>query len=183
MPVKRFIHITYFVRRSAVFGLSVFLLAACSSSRKGNHETGGKADASLQKKYAGILEVSPKDVTNAMLYSFVDKWMNTAYSYGGQSEKGIDCSGFTQKLYDAVYKKKLPRTSDAQYKSLGRHHTKKQLEEGDLVFFTTISGKKISHVGVYLQNDRFVNATNSGVAISDMNTKYWAERYVGGGSP
>jgi cell wall-associated NlpC family hydrolase len=161
----------------------MLMLAACSSSKKGKHETAGTVSPSLQKKYAAILEVSPRDVMNTVLYGFVDKWMSTAYSYGGQSEKGIDCSGFTQKLYDAVYKTKLPRTSDDQYKALKQHHTKKQLEEGDLVFFTTVKGKKISHVGVYLQNNRFVNATNSGVAISDMTTKYWAERYVGGGSP
>jgi lipoprotein Spr len=166
------------------FSFPALVLLACGSSKKSSKaETGSSLQPSLQKKYASILEVSPKDVTNTVLYSFVDKWMNTAYSYGGQSEKGIDCSGFTQKLYDAVYKKKLPRTSDDQYRSLARHHTTRQLEEGDLVFFTTVKGKKISHVGVYLQNNRFVNATNSGVAISDMNMKYWAERYVGGGSP
>ena len=135
----------------------------------------------MQKKYASLLGVSPGSITNNTLYSFIDKWLNTAYQYGGQNAKGVDCSGFTQMLFGAVYKKKLPRTSEAQYAAIASFTNKKDLTEGDLVFFTTLKGKKISHVGIYLQNNWFVNATNKGVAITDMGIKYWSEKFVGAG--
>ncbi len=127
------------------------------------------------------MEVAPSKITNKTLYTFIDKWLNTRYQYGAQQNSGIDCSGFTQLLYDAVYRKKLARNSQAQYDASKHINSRKNLEEGDLVFFATGSGKKISHVGVFLQNDRFVNATSKGVIISDMNLKYWADRFVGGG--
>ena len=129
------------------------------------------------------MQVKPHEITNKTLYTFIDKWLGTKYQYGSQQNTGIDCSGFTQLLYDAVYKKKLARNSQAQYEASKRISSRKNLEEGDLVFFTTTNGKKISHVGVYLQNDRFVNATSKGVIISDMNLKYWADRFVAGGKP
>ncbi|CAN5398474.1 hypothetical protein BH10BAC3_BH10BAC3_21450 [soil metagenome] len=129
------------------------------------------------------MEIPANKITNKALYTFIDKWLGTKYQYGSQQNTGIDCSGFTQLLYDAVYKKKLARNSQAQYDASKHISSGKNLEEGDLVFFATGSGKKISHVGVFLQNDRFVNATSKGVIISDMNLKYWADRFVAGGKP
>lgn len=129
------------------------------------------------------MEVPPNKITNKILYTFIDKWLGTKYQYGAQQNTGIDCSGFTQLLYDAVYKKKLGRNSQVQYDASKHISSRKNLEEGDLVFFATGSGKKIAHVGVFLQNDRFVNATSKGVIISDMNLKYWADRFVAGGKP
>ncbi len=129
------------------------------------------------------MDVPPKSITNKALYEFIDKWLGTKYQYGAQQNTGIDCSGFTQLLYDAVYNKKISRSSEQQYNASKKIDSRNNLQEGDLVFFTTINGKKISHVGVYLQNDRFINATNKGVLISDMNLKYWADRFVAGGKP
>jgi murein DD-endopeptidase / murein LD-carboxypeptidase len=52
------------------------------------------------------------------------------------------------------------------------------LKEGDLVFFNTTGG--VSHVGVYLQNNKFVHAsTSGGVMISDLDESYWAKRFIG----
>lgn len=129
------------------------------------------------------MDVPAGKITNKTLYAFIDKWLNTKYQYGAQQNTGIDCSGFTQLLYEAVYGRKISRNSQAQYDASKPIGSKNKLEEGDLVFFTTTSSKKISHVGVYLQNDRFVNATSKGVIISDMNLKYWADRFVSGGKP
>jgi lipoprotein Spr len=55
-----------------------------------------------------------------------------------------------------------------------------ELKEGDLIFFNTRGG--ISHVGVYLQNNKFVHAsTSGGVVISDIFDEYWARKFVGVG--
>jgi cell wall-associated NlpC family hydrolase len=158
------------------------VFAACSSTRR-NSSNQEKPSSALQKKYATLMDVPPKSITNKALYEFIDKWLGTKYQYGAQQNTGIDCSGFTQLLYDAVYNKKISRSSEQQYNASKKIDSRNNLQEGDLVFFTTINGKKISHVGVYLQNDRFINATNKGVLISDMNLKYWADRFVAGGKP
>lgn len=127
------------------------------------------------------LNVSPSQITDQKLYLFVEKWLNTKYKYGSQSSNGIDCSGFTQILYEEVYKKKLPRTSQDQYKAITQFKRRRNLEEGDLVFFHTMAGKRISHVGIFLQNNKFISATNSGVLIADLDMEYWDKRYIDGG--
>jgi lipoprotein Spr len=165
----------------AIAFMFLFLLS-CSASKNSN-SSGDLPATSLQKKYAGLLDVSAQKITNKSLYAFIDKWLNTKYKYGAQQNTGIDCSGFSQLLYDAVFQKKISRSSLQQFNDSKHIASRKNLQEGDLVFFTTVAGKKISHVGVYLQNDRFVNATNQGVIISDMNLKYWSERFVAGGKP
>ncbi len=171
-----------FVFRPLLWLIVLFVLQSCASGKKTTPaSTSDKPSTSLQKKYAALLGVQQGNITNNALYLFVDKWLNTSYQYGGQNDKGIDCSGFTKMLFDAVYKKKLPRTSEAQYASISAFTNTRNLVEGDLVFFTTIKGKKISHVGVYLQNNRFISATNKGVLIYDMGIKYWSEKFVGAG--
>jgi lipoprotein Spr len=168
--------------------VALLSLASCSGRKaartnsSSNTSSKGDASVSIQKKYAELLGVSASNIRNNALYAFIDRWMDTKYKYGSQGSKGFDCSGFTQQLYDEVYKIKLPRSSQDQYKAIANFHRKKHLEEGDLVFFATNGGRKITHVGVYLQNNKFINATTSkGVVISDMTTAYWDDRYIDGG--
>ena len=96
--------------------------------------------------------------------------------------EGIDCSAFTCQLYTDVYHvSQLPRMSADQYKAT-RRIPKKDLREGDLVFFHTLGkGHKVTHVGVYLYNNRFVHASIAGVQISDLGEGYYRQHYVGAG--
>ena len=118
---------------------------------------------------------------NMGLYSFIEDWYGTPYRFGGTSKSGIDCSAFVRALYDSVYSLGLNRTSRDQFAETVRLKDKKELQEGDLVFFK-IRTKAISHVGVYLANGKFVHASSSrGVTISDLNDRYWVRYYAGGG--
>jgi cell wall-associated NlpC family hydrolase len=76
----------------------------------------------------------------------------------------------------------LPRKSEDQYLTCTKIK-KKKLRQGDLVFFKTRGSKGgISHVGVYLCNNKFVHAaTSSGVMISDLDEDYYKARFVGAG--
>ncbi len=140
----------------------------------------GSASTALKKKYAGQLGVTTNAISNVKLYTFVDQWMGVKYRYGGMSRSGVDCSGFSNLLYKEVYHKQLKRTTRdiaSTCKSVG----KSNLREGDLVFFH-ISGKKNSHMGVYLQNGKFVHASSSrGVVISDLNNPYYKKYFANGG--
>ena len=134
----------------------------------------------LQFKYAILLDASVERLTNILLLQNIDHWWGTHYSYGGNTEAGIDCSAFTQIMLRDVYKTGIPRTARAQYDNSSRI-AMQELEQGDLIFFQTI-GRDISHVGIYLTNNKFVHAaTSGGVMISDLNEAYWRNRYKGAG--
>ena len=62
-----------------------------------------------------------------------------------------------------------------------RHIKKNKLKPGDLVFFKT-RGRNVSHVGIYLGNNKFAHAsTSNGVVISDLEENYYAKRFAKGG--
>ncbi|SFV28257.1 NlpC/P60 family protein [Thermoflavifilum thermophilum] len=138
--------------------------------------------AGLQEKFARILHVTPAMISNIALYRFIDTWLGTPYKYGGDDEQGIDCSAFVQRLYDEVYHIHLDRTALGLYRIMDLIRNQADLREGDLVFFHTGHGKHINHVGVYLQNRYFVQAsTSNGVIISNLDEPYWKQHYAAGG--
>jgi cell wall-associated NlpC family hydrolase len=154
----------------------IFILFSCG----GNKKAVQKKDNQLINKYATLLQVPKSEVTNMKLYSFIDAWYGVRYAYGGMSKSGVDCSGFSNLLYQQVYGKKIPRTTRELSKTINKVG-KKKLKEGDLVFFN-IAKKKNSHVGVYLRNNRFVHAsTSKGVIISNLENPYYRKSYSKGG--
>lgn len=101
---------------------------------------------------------------------------------GGSTDNCIDCSAFVQVMYRDVYQVALPRTAQEQY-GVSELIERDELKEGDLVFFHTRGRKNsITHVGIYLQNNKFVHAsTSNGVSISDLDESYWKPKFRGGG--
>lgn len=186
--------------RVLTYLIIIILATACGNSRKAanNWQTivVSTADSSnrtlaalspdqrLRVKYAAWLKTDPDSLKNMTLYQFIDKWMKTPYRWGGTDEKGIDCSAFMQRLLQDVYNIPVPRTSVEQFftKNIEPFHDGHYFAEGDLVFFATIPGKPVSHVGFYLQNRVFVNASSSqGVSLANLDDPYWKKRYVAAG--
>lgn len=136
----------------------------------------------LQQKYAGLLNVDPQLLTDAGtvdLLEQIDDWYGTRYKYGGTGKSGIDCSAFTQTIYSSVFGMSIPRTASEQFRSAKIISTT-ELQQGDLVFFNTTGG--VSHVGIYLTNNKFVHASSTGgVKISDLFEAYYLRRYLGAG--
>lgn len=146
-----------------------------SSYRESNAEN----LSALQVKYAVLLNTPAEEVKNPKMFEFIDDWYGTPYRLGGTTKKGVDCSAFSQFLFTSVYGLSIPRTAREQY-NLTNRISRTELKEGDLIFFNTRGG--VSHVGVYLQNNRFVHAsTSGGVMISDIFDEYWVKRFVGVG--
>lgn len=142
-----------------------------------------RSDSLLQVKYAGYLQVPADSIVNLKLYRFIDEWLHTPYQWGGTTKRGIDCSALMQRLLAEVYDIYIPRTSYQQYftDNVERFARWESLAEGDLIFFKTIPGNPITHVGLYLGNGRFVNAASRGVTIESLRKPYWAARYVASG--
>lgn len=135
----------------------------------------------LRVRFANMLKVAPQILTNTHLYQFIDSWLGTPYRLGGTTRKGIDCSAFVQQLYTNVFSTNLVRTAFEQFGMAHRLFSNDSLREGDLVFFRTVSSR-ISHVGVYITNNRFVHScTSKGVTVSSLDEKYWSKTYAGAG--
>lgn len=109
------------------------------------------------------------------LYAQYSQWRNTKYQLGGLGRNGIDCSGLVHVTFKTKLGIVLPRSTEFQAE-LGQDIDKNQLRAGDLVFFKTgITGR---HVGVYLEDGRFLHAsTKQGVIISRLSEPYWKSTY------
>lgn len=134
--------------------------------------------SSLQLKYALLLDVDVEQAVELNVFKVIDEWMGTRYRLGGTTKDGIDCSALMQTLFSSLYGVTLPRTAKEQYK-FSQRISRTELKEGDLVFFNTIGG--VSHVGMYLQNNKFVHASTNGVTISDLYDEYWSRKFIGVG--
>jgi uncharacterized protein YgiM (DUF1202 family) len=102
------------------------------------------------------------------LVQYALQFVGNRYVWGGESlTKGVDCSGFTMKIYEkfGIY---LPHSSRAQ-PSYGTKIKASEAQPGDLFFYG--SGKSISHVGIYIGDGKIVHASNKrdGIKISNCN--------------
>ena len=132
----------------------------------------------LQLKYALLLDMEVEEVRNLGMFKIIDEWFGTRYKLGGTTKFGIDCSALMQIFYASLYGLSIPRTAREQY-GFSKKISRTEIREGDLVFFNTIGG--VSHVGMYLQNNKFVHASKNGVTISDLYEDYWLKHFVGAG--
>lgn len=99
------------------------------------------------------------------------------YRYGGVTPKGFDCSGFVHYAYRKAGIT-IPRTTKDQYRTSQRLPIE-QARSGDLLFFK-INSRKLSHVGLYAGNGRFIHASTTQNSVSDasLNDPYWQERLI-----
>ncbi|WP_157858143.1 C40 family peptidase [Pelodictyon luteolum] len=112
-------------------------------------------------------------------FSDIRQFFGIRYRFGGQSTAGFDCSGFVRFMYDRGFNTKLPRTS-SEMAGIGRKVERSELKPGDLVFFQTRGGKRISHVGIFVGNDTFVHSSVSkGITEDRLQQKYYDKRFAG----
>lgn len=168
----------------AIFTASLTIISCGSSkSAASKSKTTTKSTAktvnlrSLDSNFTGKISSSIKSVLKD-----AEKYLGTPYKYAGNTPEGFDCSGFTVKVFEENHLK-LPRRS-ADQADFGKTIDIKDTKPGDLLFFATSGGTKVSHVGIVhsIENDgevKFIHAsTSKGVIISSLNEKYWNKAFL-----
>jgi cell wall-associated NlpC family hydrolase len=131
-------------------------------SSKGNEDISVEASTAKEKTLMEII-----------------KYLNTPYKFGGNSKKGIDCSAFTQTIYNNAISINLLRSAREQY-TQGISIDKTQLQFGDLVFFNTRRRVRPGHVGIYIGDNLFAHASSKhGVIVSSLDHEYYTRTYMG----
>jgi len=166
--------------------------------RFGDFPTREEARDRAEKLVAtGIIDtyyiVSPEDYAAAKARIYGDSELRTGlvetaesfiglpYRWAGSSaEEGFDCSGLTVAVYQ-LNGLNLPRTSRDQFR-VGTSVPRETLSKGDLVFFAISGGRKVSHVGIYLGDGRFIHSPGRGkaVRVDSLSDAYYTDRFMGG---
>jgi peptidoglycan endopeptidase LytE len=109
----------------------------------------------------------------------VKTFLGVPYRLGGSTLKGIDCSAFVKKTFE-IFNVQLPRTAREQL-SIGKKVERKELEEGDLIFFKTHRANN-AHVGIYIGNNEFVHASyrSKEVRVDNLDAPYFNQRFIKG---
>jgi cell wall-associated NlpC family hydrolase len=107
------------------------------------------------------------------------------YVYGGHNPAtGFDCSGFVRYVFAHAIGMRLPTNSASQFLA-GLRVKRADMKPGDLVFFHTHGKRRISHVGIYISDGRFIHSPSKGksVQISSLDEAYWARHFAGAKRP
>lgn len=119
---------------------------------------------------------------NAEIIAEARRHMGTPYRWGGESTRGFDCSGFVRYVFRQAEGINLPRTSREQAK-VGKPVKRDELRPGDIITFATSGGSRVSHVGVYIGDNKFIHSSSSRGVRIDTLTGYYAKRFVSARRP
>jgi len=159
------------VCRTGMLLVLVLLVAACSGTRE-------RPDYSNTPASVG----SPQGQIAAQVAAQIAlQQVGVPYRYGGQSPSGFDCSGLVHYSYRQAGKA-VPRTT-AQLWSGTTPVASPEMQVGDVLFFS-IEGK-MSHVGLYLGDGRFVHAPSSGstVSVASLSSAFYRDALIRAGRP
>jgi hypothetical protein len=128
-------------------------------------------------------DIAPKTGFNRIRDEIVGRarrYIGIPYKWGGNSpNEGFDCSGLTRAVYQ-LSGLDLPRSSKDQF-AMGTEVKLKNLRKGDLVFFSSPGGTKISHVGIYIGDNKFIHAPGKDqtIQIDSLSNSYFRSCFQG----
>lgn len=153
-----------------------------------------EASTNLQPQIVQAVEApaeqpAPVDTVNLVekIKTEAVKYVGVPYVTGGTTTRGFDCSGFTQRVFKDVGIN-LPRVSSSQAKidsmdSFKEDTTtiknKADIQAGDLIFFSNSPGR-VSHVGIALEDNKYIHASvsNRSITIANRSGSYYNNKFT-----
>lgn len=117
------------------------------------------------------------DWSETRLQNVISSLIGIPYQYGGTTPEGFDCSGFTMYVMDQLGVK-LPRTSEEQF-LVGSPVEQEDLQIGDLLFFDSYGLGKVTHVSIYIGNNKIVHSASTEVVVDDASWFFQHYPYYG----
>ena len=163
--------------------IAVLGIVSCGTRKTGR--TSSKYDSRTITRLSNQFGLRITTADNLSLYDACSGWLGVKYRNGGNTKKGVDCSGLVSILYRQVYGISLERNSAAILQRNCVPVNRNNLREGDLVFFRTLGSAQSripTHVGIYLKNGKFIHAsTSKGVIVSSLSEPYYVRTWITGG--
>lgn len=103
------------------------------------------------------IEITTQNNIRKSIISSAIQFLNSPYLWGGKTNFGIDCSGFTQVVYK-INNINLPRDASVQVNQGETINIIQDVKAGDLAFFDNSEGN-ITHVGIFIDNNRIIHAS------------------------
>jgi lipoprotein Spr len=126
------------------------------------------------RKQMSLNSLSESQIRKSLLEEY-RSWKGTPHRMGGNTKKGVDCSGFVHQVYKRALKMEVPRSTKLLMRA-GVRINKKELKPGDMVTFRPPTFPR--HVGIYVGGNKFIHASKSqGVTMTDLNNAYWKKCY------
>ena len=179
-----FLFLTIMKNILILFAASVFLYSCGTAHPVRISKTTTYKKPSAGTKHANVKVSSDRNNNTQAgnILSDAEKYLGAPYKPGGMTSSGFDCSGFVNTVF-AENDIKLTRRSSDQAKE-GREVSIREVKHGDLLFFATAGGKRVSHVGIVhtITDDgeiKFIHAsTSKGVIISSLDETYWDKAFL-----
>lgn len=167
---------------------SLLLTAACATHQSSSLSAG--QDGHRQSLQTMPVTGAPADEMNRLVSrsQMADDVLlramaqiGTPYRWGGSSpQTGFDCSGLIGYVFHHSMNIKLPRSTTQMMQVKAPVIERNRLRTGDIVFFATSGGRRVSHAGIYVGDNRFVHAPSTGgkVRIDSLTSPYWSKAYL-----
>ncbi|MCV2504010.1 MAG: C40 family peptidase [Neisseriaceae bacterium] len=138
-----------------------------------------KSSSTTQNANTMLNKVDNKKQADDLLMNAMGM-LGVNYKWGGDNPKsGMDCSGFIQYVFKTTQDVYIPRTARMMSQQ-GIPVARNNLQPGDLIFFATGKSRAVTHVGVYIGDDKFIHTPRTGksVEIRPLSNKYWTKAYL-----
>lgn len=166
---------------------ALLLTAACASQQTtDNRAQPGHAKQQMTKPANMPVEgevnalISRSQMADDVLLQAMAQ-IGVPYRWGGSSpQTGFDCSGLIGYVFNNSMNIKLPRSTTEMMRLKAPVIERSRLRSGDIVFFATSGGRRVSHAGIYVGDNRFIHAPSSGgkVRIDSLDMPYWNKAYL-----
>jgi len=165
--------------------VTLLCFTSCGSSKRAKVVTKKERSVTSKTKKTASRTTSKTGSKNTVVSNIISKaetFEGVRYKYGGNSKKGMDCSGLVVTAFKsgAII---LPRTT-AELSKYGDWIDLKKVSEGDLLFFATKkNSRRVNHVGIVTKvkgkDLEFIHAsTSKGVITSSLSQRYWYLAFV-----